>query len=334
MLVTVAGVRGSAPREVGAAMLVTARDTRGTIGGGELEYQCTQIAARLLRDEADSCLRRFPLGSNCGQCCGGVVDVLFEPLADIGVLDALRAERQARRPAVLATTLDADGRPRKSLLTGDRTLAGTGVDDAILVHAKDAQKRQGAWRVDTPGRDARFLLLEPVQEPAFHIAVFGAGHVGSALVQLLSGLDCRLRWIDSRRDIFPPRLPGNVQAIATDDPEREVAALPAGSWFLVMTHSHALDQAVVGAVLRRGDAAYCGLIGSRTKRRRFETRLKQAGLRNEQLARLTCPIGISGVTGKAPREIAIATAAEILKLREQQLAKTEPDRPGLELIGS
>lgn len=331
VLVTVAGVRGSAPREVGAKMLVTATDSIGTIGGGELEYQCTQIAARLLADGGEGGLRRFPLGSNCGQCCGGVVDALFEPLDGFGVLDALHGERQARRPAVQLCWLD-DGRPRRALLTADGTLVGTGIPAELLAAGRERLGGRGSQRLDTPGRGGQFALIEALAEPDFHVAVFGAGHVGSEVVRLLAGLDCTVRWIDARRDVFPPALPDNVQPVASDSPAREVAALPPGSHCLVMTHSHAQDLDIVAALLARGDTAYCGLIGSVTKRRRFEARLRGQGVGDDALARLVCPIGVAGISGKRPAEIAIAVTAELLQHRDSAAARN--DGQGLRLVST
>lgn len=325
VLVTVAGVRGSAPREAGAAMLVTADDTRGTIGGGQLEYQCTRIASELLAaPHRRGFLRRFPLGSNCGQCCGGVVDVLFEALQDSAWLDAAAARWQRRDTFALLTTLDAAGQPCRRLLAAAADLPGDG-DDALRaaaasVLARAAAGRGTAERVDTPGRNERFALLEPCQDPGFDVVVFGAGHVGSALVTVLSGLDCRVRWVDSRRRIFPARVPDNVRCIEALEPAREVAALAPGAYCLVMTHSHALDLDIVAALLKRGDSAYCGLIGSAPKRRRFRARLRQQGMTDRQLDRLTCPIGIAGIHGKRPGEIAVAAAADLLRRRERALA--------------
>ncbi len=335
VLVTVAGVRGSAPREVGAKMLVTAGDSRGTIGGGALEYRCLGIAAGLLRERArDGLLRRFPLGSDCGQCCGGVVDVLFEPVAGLACRRELLDAWHSRRDAVLVTTLDDAGRPRKTLYCDDGDAAAL---DALPPAARDALRalsdgREAARRVDTPGRSGPFLLLESLCDGGFDVAVFGAGHVGSALVRLLAGLDCRLRWIDSRRGLFPEALPAAVRAIEAAEPAREVAALPAGACYFVMTHSHALDLDITAAILRRDDFAYLGLIGSVTKRRRFESRLRQQGIAAATLARLTCPIGIAGIGGKTPQEIAIAAAAELLSRRDALAATgsaTRSRRAGL-----
>jgi xanthine dehydrogenase accessory factor len=162
------------------------------------------------------------------------------------------------------------------------------------------------------------LLLEPIEPPAFHIALFGAGHIGKAVVKLLGDVPCRITWIDTRDNIFPETLPANVTISVSDEPESEIGAIPPGSFLLVMTHSHPLDQRIVAAALKRDDFRYVGLIGSATKRARFIRRLRTLGLGEAQLARLTCPIGIAGAGGKHPAEIAIAVAAQLLQVRDAE----------------
>ena len=112
-------------------------------------------------------------------------------------------------------------------------------------------------------------------------------------------------------------MPGNVRAIEADEPALEVAAMPPDSYYLVMTHSHALDFEICDRILRREDARYCGLIGSVSKRRRFEKRYRQQGMPQTTIDFLVCPIGVDGISGKKPAEIAVAAAAEILKIRER-----------------
>jgi xanthine dehydrogenase accessory factor len=155
--------------------------------------------------------------------------------------------------------------------------------------------------------------------------LFGAGHVGRALMQVLAGLPCQVRWIDSRAQAFDDLADlagraGNVQCIVCaqdDELIDEAAHLPAGSDVLVMTHSHALDQQLCEVLLRRGDFSYLGLIGSATKRSLFERRLAERGISAAQLARLTCPIGIAGISGKEPGVIAVAIVAQLLQRRQQ-----------------
>jgi xanthine dehydrogenase accessory factor len=157
------------------------------------------------------------------------------------------------------------------------------------------------------------LFLEPIVGSDFNIAIFGAGHVGTAVVNALSNLDCNIRWIDSRRNFFRDA-PVNVRSIESADPSLEVAAMPVGSCYIVMTHSHAIDYDIVDRILRRDDSIYCGLIGSVSKRRRFEKRYRAQGMPPQILEKLVCPIGVQGVSGKKPAEIAVAVAAEVLQV--------------------
>lgn len=152
--------------------------------------------------------------------------------------------------------------------------------------------------------------------PRFHLQLYGAGHVGRAIARLLAALPCRVQWIDERDDQFPPDLvlPAHMQRLCVDAVAGEVASAPPGAHFLVLTHSHALDLEIVQAVLRRGDFAFLGLIGSRTKRARFERQLRARGYTDDQLARLTCPIGILGLEGKEPDVVAISAVAQLLLL--------------------
>ena len=315
VLVSIAGVRGSAPREVGAKMIVTATETIGTIGGGRLEYRCTRSAVELLRSApqagARTFARRFPLGAEFGQCCGGVVDVLFEHIAGDGWVRELGRLRDGREPVVVATGLA--GEPQKHLVTAERTMS-FGAAAAVPPGIRDEARRLLSVAGTAKRSESRFLL-EPVLASGFNVAIFGAGHVGAATVELLSKLDCSIRWIDGRRNVFPSPAPANVTCIESEDPAREVMAMPAGAYYLVMTHSHPIDFDVCRAILERRDAAYCGLIGSRTKRRRFEKLARGLGTSDAALRGLTCPIGIGG-RGKKPAEVAIAVAAQLLEVRD------------------
>lgn len=312
VLVTVAGSRGSSPREVGAKMIVTSNSTVGTIGGGQLEYQCTRIAADLLDAEEQATLRRFPLGASMGQCCGGVVDILFEPISNglPGWLQVIRGLHGQREPAAIVTAIDAAA--QKFVVTADSQFGSDSENlSAVVLESTRAVLADcnSACRVDD-------WFVEPVVASNFNIAVFGAGHVGSAVVASLSSLDCNIRWIDSRRNIFR-NTPSNVRAIESGAPALEVAAMPPGSCYVVMTHSHAIDFEICDRILRRGDAAYCGLIGSVSKRRRFEKRYREQGMPLVVLENLVCPIGVDGISGKKPAEIAVSAAAELLQAYER-----------------
>lgn len=164
-----------------------------------------------------------------------------------------------------------------------------------------AQERPADW----PQPPARFFLQ-----------LHGAGHVGRAIIELLSGLPCRVQWIDEREAEFPDEpLPAHIERLCVAAVEAEVAQAPPGACFLVMTHSHDQDLAITEAILRRGDFAWVGLIGSKTKRARFRQRLLDRGVPADRIERLTCPIGLPGIDGKEPEVIAVATVAQLLALR-------------------
>lgn len=148
------------------------------------------------------------------------------------------------------------------------------------------------------------------------VYLFGAGHVGRALVLALAPLPFSVIWCDSRDGAFPAHIPSNVTPVQRQEPDGLVMQAPAGSFVLVMTHTHPLDLAVTAAALARHDLPFVGLIGSRTKRARFEKRYRELGISEERIATLACPIGIPGIGDKDPAIIAAATAAQLLALRE------------------
>jgi xanthine dehydrogenase accessory factor len=158
--------------------------------------------------------------------------------------------------------------------------------------------------------------------PRFHLQLYGAGHVGRAIVAALAGVPCQVQWIDEREAEFPPGpLPAHVQPVCTEPVEAEVGTAPPGAFYLVLTHSHALDLAITQAILRRGDFGFFGLIGSRTKRASFEHRLRERGFDAELVARISCPIGVEGIPGKEPGVIAVAVAAQLLQRAAEQTAQ-------------
>jgi xanthine dehydrogenase accessory factor len=154
----------------------------------------------------------------------------------------------------------------------------------------------------------------PAAAPRFFLQLYGAGHVGRAIVKLLCGLPCTVQWIDERESEFPGEpLPPHIQALCVEPVQAEVPLAPPGAFFLVLTHSHDLDLAIIHAVLQRADFGFAGLIGSATKRARFEHRLRERGIPDAVLQRLQCPIGVAGVSGKEPEILAIAAVAQLLQ---------------------
>ena len=161
-------------------------------------------------------------------------------------------------------------------------------------------------------------LPQRLRQGSTPVALFGGGHVGRAIVNVLGTLPFAVTWIDSRDEIFPGQVPDNVHCEHSDPVQAAVADLAPGSRVLVMSFSHAEDLDIVAACLQRlrerGDLPYVGLIGSRTKWATFRHRLEERGFREEELARITCPIGVPGIRGKEPEVIAVAAAAQLLQL--------------------
>jgi xanthine dehydrogenase accessory factor len=146
------------------------------------------------------------------------------------------------------------------------------------------------------------------------------------LVQVLAEVDCAITWIDSREQQFPARVPEHTRIEFSESPEHEVRLGAPGAFYLVMTHSHALDLEIVDAILRRGDAGFVGLIGSKTKRYRFEHRLAARGHGDDAIGTMVSPIGVAGITGKAPGIVAVAVAAQLLQQAQTQSASDAEGR--------
>jgi xanthine dehydrogenase accessory factor len=176
--------------------------------------------------------------------------------------------------------------------------------------------RAGCLRFGSSGSSLVVLVEPDPDEPA--MVVFGAGHVGRALVAILATLPGRVTWSDARPDAFADAVPHGVDCRVVSSPEDEVDDAPAGASFVVLTHDHALDLRLAETILGRGDFDYFGLIGSATKRGTFIKRFKARGIPQDAIDRMVCPIGVPGLSGKHPGEIAVAVAAQLLQIRESR----------------
>ena len=335
VLVTMATVKGSAPREAGTRMLVSAEQSALTIGGGHLEYKALEIARQMLQQDRNRHEQQFSLGASLGQCCGGAVKLLFERLhgEQSWLTDAVKLD-QTGQSGVLVLPLDADANSQRllfdesgCLLVGPATLQQELSEKLITAVQQTVESRQdyGVEVItDAQGRQHRFLI-DLIQPPAMQVYLFGAGHVGQALVQILGMQPCRIHWVETRDNQFPAETADNVLKLTTDTPEAEIAAAASGSYFLVMTHDHELDLRLSAEILKRDDFAYFGLIGSNTKRKRFEHRLLQRGYQAAQLSRMICPIGIDGIDSKLPAAIALAVSAQLLQIEQARQQMLQPD---------
>ncbi len=297
VLVTLAGAQGSSPREVGARMVVRPDGAfSGPIGGGALEWiALAEAQAMLARAEQFRRLDKA-LGPDLGQCCGGRVRVTLERFdaRDRADVAALASAERAGRLVTVANV--AEGRRPV------RQVAGAG---EISTPADTAYKRL---------RDGR--IVECFSEDLTQLYLFGAGHVGRALVLALAPLSFAVSWVDPRPGAFPSHIPGNVTCLGEAEPAQVLARAPDGALVAVMTHSHALDLDLVTAALKSQRFGYVGLIGSATKRARFVSSMSKLGLVNTDIDRLVCPIGLQQIQDKAPAAIAASIVAQLLIVRE------------------
>jgi len=159
------------------------------------------------------------------------------------------------------------------------------------------------------------ILFECFAANTIHVAVFGAGHVGQALIPMLAGLPCQVTWVDNREEQFPVNCEqyANVSKLLTDDPASEIANMPSNTLYIVMTHNHQLDFDISLAVLKREDFHYLGLIASDTKWRRFQQRYKHREIAPTLVEKMTCPIGLKQVVGKMPMEVAVSVAGQVIE---------------------
>ncbi|MDJ1007629.1 MAG: xanthine dehydrogenase accessory protein XdhC [Paracoccaceae bacterium] len=282
--VVVADAKGSAPREAGTAMLVWAEGQEGTIGGGALEWEAAARARDVL-GSGETRVDRLALGPSLGQCCGGAVVLVTE------VWDA---------PRLGGLTEPIVARP----LPGGHPVRPLGVARAI------ARARDRGARVTT--RIVDDWLIEPVAAPDRRLWVWGAGHVGRAVVSAMAPLPrLEITWVDTAPERFPAHVPDGVVEFVAASPGDAVPRSPVDADHLILTYSHALDLDLCHRLLSHGFRS-AGLIGSGTKWARFRARLRALGHAETSIARIACPIGEPGL-GKAPAAIAIGVAAAFLR---------------------
>jgi len=296
--VVVAEVLGSAPREVGAAMLVWPEGQSSTIGGGTLEFKAAAHAREMLaRGEARS-FRKALLGPDLGQCCGGAVALLSE------IWDAARLEGVE----------DLVARP-----------VGESADVPLTIRRRFADTRNAASDLAPELVDGWFI--EPVTIPRTPVWIWGAGHVGRALVAILAPMpDIAITWADTGPDRFPETIPSGLSIRTDPGLAGLVQQAPHDAHHLVLTYSHALDFALCDALLTHGFAT-AGVIGSDTKWARFRARLRQNGHRDDAIARIASPIGDKRL-GKHPQAIAVGVAYRLL--RKVAAASAARPAPGYE----
>lgn len=290
--VLIAKHAGSAPRETGTTMLVGADWQSGTIGGGALEFEATQKARAILAKPQNQILK-MPLGPALGQCCGGTVTLVLEYFT--------------------AATL-----PELGTKIFARPITGTSIEPLTVTRSIANMRNLQDHRslIFTDG-----WLIESLQQTSRPLWLYGAGHVGRALVDTLHGLPFDITWIDTAQNRFPTAIPTNATPLIATNPADVVCHAPINAQHLILTYSHALDLELCHQILSR-DFASLGVIGSATKRARFIKRLRTLGHTDAQITRMTCPIG-NRALGKTPKAIAVGVVADLLSPSTEQITRKE-----------
>ncbi len=303
VLVSIVDVAGSSPREAGTRMVVRPdMSFMGTIGGGRLEYDVLHEAVSLMSEGGAAFqIRSYVLGPDLGQCCGGRVEIAFEQF-HFNYRSRAQEFSTQENAGIFSTTAN--------------TCSSGPLERQVL--PPSMCRADSAENVLNQG-----ILTERFGEDRPHLYLFGAGHVGKALVLAMAPLGFQISWIDDRREIFPKYLPSNIRCIHLNEPQVVVKNLEPGNYVIVMTHDHKRDHAIVDAAVRRTDLAFIGLIGSATKRARTLKRFKDSGVSEAQSKQLVCPVGITEIKSKKPSDIAISIAAQLLMVKEKQMSNVQ-----------
>jgi xanthine dehydrogenase accessory factor len=311
VVVSIASTQGSVPREAGTWMAVFASQIVGTIGGGHVEFEAIAEARMLLRGD-DSSQPSFPRRR---ESTSATMD------------SRLRGNDKilANGSPQLKAHNEAEPYSKRYVLGPSLGQCCGGV---MVIHY-EKYSCSGNEYADYSQKLPLNSAFNPIsalkaQTQRQNVALFGGGHVGKAIVHILSTLPMQVMWIDSRDEIFPAdyvsNLVHNVVCEHSEPVQAAVHDLAAGSHVLIMSFSHAEDLDIVAACLlrqrERADLPFIGLIGSKTKWATFRHRLEDRGFSEAELAQITCPIGVEGVTGKEPEVIAVGVAAQLLKMRQ------------------
>lgn len=294
-IVTVVELFGSGPREIGARLIVAPDGAfTGTIGGGTLEWQALAKAQALLPATSSSMSEhKYGLGPDLGQCCGGHVTLCFETLRKRDFVFARKAAKAESSGPIWVESRITDGEIKRQII--DEPDGETTVFDY----------------------DAGCSLTAKFGKALTPVYVFGAGHVGTALVAILKTLPMRVVWLDSRDIESKQDLPSSVIFEHPQNPVAEIKSIPDNAYVFVLTHSHALDLDLCMAALMEDRFSYVGVIGSKTKKVRFEKRLRDAGITEPQMALFHSPLGLGTIRGKDPSVIAVSIAADLVQRIEQ-----------------
>lgn len=224
------------------------------------------------------------------------------------------AQRLLGKPGAVKMLTQSLGPDLGQCCGGRVTLAIENFSTASLAVVSDFAAREEQGPFTLTGRLGP-NVTERFGEARRSVLLFGAGHVGRAVMLALAPLPYDVTWADPRPEAFPAAMPQNVTPCA-GNPLAVAEAAPQGSFAFIMSHSHPLDLVIAEVALRNPAIAHVGVIGSATKRARFTRRLREAGVDDARITAMICPIGVGGIRSKLPAAIAVSVAAQVITLDE------------------
>ena len=266
---------GSTPRDIGANMIIFKNNIQGTIGGGNLEFEIIRNAREKMKSSLTFLRekKKFPLGPNLGQCCGGYVEVILEYY-------------------------------NKQTIPLLKSLASK--NNQFILHPNNEE----TFPISSYTNEKNYIVSKHFK--SFHpVFIYGAGHVGRALINVTNDLQIERFWIDISEDRFPNNIAKDVNKVVANDLKIIANNSIPNSIHIVMTFSHQIDEEIVETLLNKNNFYKLGLIGSKTKKQRILGRLRKKGISDELLQNVICPIGISEVLGKKPPQVALSIASQL-----------------------
>src|SRR5271165_852247 len=325
---TVVGIRGSAPRELGATMAIDAGgEVIGSVSGGCVEGAVYELATSLLPD-GDATVATFGISDDeafsVGLTCGGILDILVQPVGPDAraVLAAVLGSEAAGDPVALASVTRGPAVGARMAVWGDRvegTLGAEGLDAAAVDDARGllALGGTGVRHYGASGQrrmDEVEVFVESFAPPP-RMIVFGAIDFAASVVRLGAFLGFHVTVCDAREVFATEKRFPDADEVVCEWPHRYLAgtAVDDRTVICVLTHDPKFDVPVLEVALR-GPAAYIGAMGSRRTNEDRLARLREVGLTEDELARLSAPVGLD-LGARTPEETAISIAADIVRRR-------------------
>lgn len=311
--VVITRTHGSTPRDAGASMIVASDDFIGTIGGGKLEYLALAEARDMLQKTGGPLRKtqQFVLGTELRQCCGGVAWLLLELFGPDHLVKLREQRNNLKADSFIMRPTDFDGLFFNTAQHMDDMRQWPMIADTLRQYM-NGDTAQSLILINDEENTHQWVL-EPAAKSTAPLYIYGAGHVGRALVRVMEDTPFEITWVETDESRFPSEVPHGVKTVVAPSQADYAAQVGTNDAFhVVMTYSHEADLEICRAVLLQGQGQYLGLIASETKKAKFINRLKKDGVSAQAFDMFKCPIGLLSFKHKEPSIVAISIAAQLI----------------------